>query len=163
MDLLKVCKEVRGAPRGRRKVATDRLSAMGGTAVRTRNTACLDHFLSLLPDGRSDRSWIQFPDSVRGPQAPTMTPQAQSRPIPSLDLQTSDAKAKLKDDKVVSNRTLPFHRCGVRAPGRKTKQRLEPARCGDCNLRFLFPQGSRHLPFPFLNARVEVGPTVKEG
>jgi hypothetical protein len=163
MDLLKVRREVRGAPRGRRKVATDRLPARGGAAVDTRNIACLDHFLGRLPDGRSDQSLIQLSDSVRGPHRPSTTARAPSRPVPGPDLQTSNGNTELKDDEVVSNRTLPFHRCGVRAPGRKTKQRLEPARCGDCDLRFLFPQGSRHLPFPFLNARVEVGPTVKEG
>jgi hypothetical protein len=163
MDWPKVCREVRGAPRGHRKVATDRLPAMGGAAVDTRNIACLDPFLSRLPDGRSNRSLIQLSDSLRGPHGPSTAARAPLRPIPGPDLQPSNENAELKDDEVVSNRTLPFHRCGVRAPGRKTKQRLEPARCGGCDLRFLFPQGSRHLPFPFFNARVEVGPTVKEG
>jgi hypothetical protein len=163
MDLLKVCREVRGAPRGRWKGATDRLPALGGAAMDTRNIAGFNPFFSLLPDGRSNRSVTELSDSVRGPQASSKASPAQSRPMPARGMHVPNANATLKDDEVVSNRTLPFHRCGVRAPGRKTKQRLEPARCGDCDLRFLFPQGSRHLPFPLLNARVEVGPTVKEG
>jgi hypothetical protein len=163
MDLLKVCKEVRRAPHGRRKVEADRVPAMGGAAVNTRIIACLNQSLSWMPGGRSNQSWNPLRDSLRGPQAPSTTAPTQGRLIPGHDMQSPDANATLKDDEVVSDRTLPFHRCGVRAPGRKTEQRLEPARCGDCDLRFLFPQGSRHLPFPFLNARVEVGPTVKEG
>jgi hypothetical protein len=78
--------------------------------------------------------------------------------------QTPRAIAQNMDVVVVSHRILPSQHCGERAPWRrKNKQRLEPARCGDFALQFLFPQGSRHLPFPFSNARVEVGRTVMEG
>jgi hypothetical protein len=80
-------------------------------------------------------------------------------PVP----QTPSEKTECTDDKVVSNRAPAVRLRNGRALWRKDKQRREPARCGDCDLRFLFPQSSQHLPFPFRNARVEVGPTVMEG
>jgi hypothetical protein len=53
--------------------------------------------------------------------------------------------------------------CALRASWRRDFQRLEPARCCTCDLRFSFPLSSQHLPFPSRNARVEVGRTVMEG
>ena len=163
MDLLKVRREVGGAPHACRKAATDRRTAMEDSAMGARHIAGRNAPLSRLPNGRSNRFLTQVSDSLRGAQALSTTARTPTRSFAGPGTPTPKAQAKLKDDKVVSNRTLPFHRCGVRAPGRKTEQRLEPARCGDCDLLFLFPQDSRHLPFPFLNARVEVGPTVMEG
>lgn len=147
MNLLKVCMDVRGAPEACRRTGPARQSAMGVAEVNTHGTACLSGFDSSLSARGLSQWMIPSSDAVRGPQAATQTP----------------VKTTLYMDVVVSSRILPSHHCGVRAPRRKNTQRLEPARCCDCTLQFLFPQGSRHLPFPFSNARVEVGPTVMEG
>ena len=194
MDLLRVCKDVRGAP-ACRKTRPARQSAMGVAAVRAHDTACLHGFYSVLPD-RGTSQWmipsspgmqtlqaagqaaragsvrLSRPDSAGCAGSVVMqwkvsSPLRYSSSGPGAtrcpDVLTPRAKAHNKDVMVVSNRILPSNHCGVRAPRRKNKQRLEPTRCGDFALQFLFPQGSRHLPFPFSNARVEVGRTVMEG
>ena len=146
MDWLKVCKDVRGAPSACRRTGPACQSAMGVAEVKAHGTACLSGFDSSLSTRGLNQWTILSSNDVRVSQALAQTP----------------AKT-LYMDVVVSNRILPSLGSGVRAPWRKNTQRLEPARCRDCTLQFLFPQGSRHLPFPFSNARVEVGPTVMEG
>jgi len=148
MDLLKVCTDARGASGACRRTGPACQSAMGVAEVKAHGPACLSGFDSML-SGRGTSQWmIPSSNGVRGSQAVSQTPVQ---------------KADHRDVVVVSNRILPSRHCGVRAPWRKNMQRLEPARCCDCTLQFLFPQGSRHLPFPFTNARVEVGRTVMEG
>ena len=44
----------------------------------------------------------------------------------------------------------------------KTRQRFNPGRCHDCDLRFSFPRSSRHLPFMPCDARVEMGQSAGE-
>jgi hypothetical protein len=197
MDLLRVCKEVRGASGACRRTGPARQSAMGVAAVNAHDTACLHGFHSVWPDrgksqwmirsshgvqapdasGRDDRAGsVRFshPDSAyrAGSIVAQRGKPSQSRHDSSIygapgrpEAWTPRANAQNMDVVVVSNRILPSQHCGVRAPRRKSTQRLEPARCGDFALQFLFlfPQGSRHLPFPFSNARVEVGRTVMEG
>jgi len=163
MDLLRVCKEVRGVPGASRQTGPDRQSAMGVAAVGVYGTACLTGFDSLRP-GRDLSQWmIRFPNRMQASQAAAQAAEAQPFRLSHPDTRTPGKQAKHMDVMVVSNRMLPSHHCGVRAPRGKNKQRLEPARCCDCTLQFLFPQGSRSLPFPFSNARVEVGRTVMEG
>jgi hypothetical protein len=196
MDLLRVCKDVRGLPRACRKTGAARQSAMGVAAVNGRDTTCLHGFHSVLP-GRGTSPWM-IPSSHAGQssQAVWQVPRAetvrlshlgsadeagsaltQRKAMPALrygalnpgvtwhpQAQTPRATAQNMDVVVVSHRILPSQHCGERAPWRrKNEQRLEPDRCHDFALQFLFPQGSRHLPFPFSNARVEVGRTVMEG
>jgi hypothetical protein len=196
MDLLRVCKDVRGASRTCRKTGAARQSAMGVAAVKARETACLHGFCSVLP-GRGTSQWripsshaVQRSQAV-WPAARTLTARlsrpdsadtAASAPATRKEFlplrvgafnpgvtwhpkaQTPRATAQNMDVVVVSHRILPSQHCGERAPWRrKKKQRLEPDRCDDFALQFLFPQGSRHLPFPFSNARIEVGRTVMEG
>jgi len=148
MDSPKVCMDVRGAPRACRKTGPARQSAMGVAEVKAHDTARLYGFDSSLSDRGTSQWMIPSSRGVQGSQAVPQIPHEQTQYM---------------DVVVVSNRKLPSHHCGVRAPRRKNTQRLEPARCCDCTLQFLFPQGSRHLPFPFSNARVEVGRTVMEG
>jgi len=52
--------------------------------------------------------------------------------------------------------------CVREVPLRRTKrrQRFNPGRCRDCDLRFSFPQSSRCLPFLSHDARVEMGRSV---
>lgn len=196
MDVLRVCKDVRGVPRACRRTGAVRQSAMGVAAVKARHTARLHGFCSVLP-GRGTSQWrIPSSHAVQRSQAACPAARAQtvrlSRPDSAdtagsaltrrkefLPLrlrafnpgvtwhpkaQTPRATAQNMDVVVVSHRILPSQHCGERAPWRRKKmQRLEPDRCDDFALQFLFPQGSRHLPFPFSNARVEVGRTVMEG
>jgi hypothetical protein len=142
---------------------------MGVIAVEAHELACLYGFSNLSSAGESARLPIPWSDGTR-----TLTAAhdiAQARPcrrrcpeaVAPPDVQNPGGKTVCTDDTVVRNRILPVHNCGARAPWRKSKQRLTSARCGDCHLRFLFPQGSRHLPFPFSDARVEMGRTVMEG
>lgn len=163
MDLLRVCKEVRGVPVAGRQTGPECQSAMGVAAAGPCGTACLNGFDSLCPERDLSQWMIRFPTGMRASQAAAQAAEAQSSHLSHLNTQTPDKQARHRDVMVVSNRMLPSHHCGVRAPRGKNKQRLEPARCGDCTLQFLFPQGSRFLPFPFSNARVEVGRTVMEG
>jgi hypothetical protein len=196
MDVLRVCKNVRGAPGTCRRTGPARQSAMGVAAGNTRDPACLHGFYSVSPDrdtsqwmilsslgmqGSQTEGQVTRPGSVR-PSCPDsaawagsiVTQWRDSSPLRHGNsssgatrrpkAQTPCATAQNKDVVVVSSRILPSQHCGVRAPRRrKNKQRLELTRCNDFALQFLFPQGSRHLPFPFSYARVEVGRTVMEG
>lgn len=190
MDLLRACKEVRGMPSDSRKASPARPSAMGAAPAEPNAAASLSgtgsnpprvrpasamHVSQTMPKVIPSRSCRHSrPDSVEC----TESRKPVTRREGSLSLrcgcsgdglvarpgmQTPGKQAQHTDVTVVFNRTLPFHRCGKRAPWRTGKQRLEPARCCDCSLQFLFLHGSRHLPFPFRNARVEVGPAVMEG
>lgn len=196
MDVLRVCKDVRGVPRGCWRTVAARQSAMGVGAVNARDKACLHGCRSEMP-GRGTSQWM-IPSSHAGQSAHAVrqgsrvqtvrlshldsVDQAESaltqrKAVPALrygalkpgvtwhpKAQTPRATAQNMDVVVVSHRILPSQHCGERAPWRrKNEQRLEPDRCHDFALQFLFPQGSRHLPFPFSNARVEVGRTVMEG
>jgi hypothetical protein len=174
MDLLKVYREVRGMPGVQEKPSPDYPPAMGGVARELRTAAKLGG--SSPPISQTDLCQSSCPDSADGAgslanmmqwnglslcRARRRSPGVgmMSRP----DRQALNGEADRTDGKVVLTRMRPVHRLGVRAPWRKSKRRLVPARRGDCTLRFFFPQGSRHLPFPFRNARVEVGRTVMEG
>jgi hypothetical protein len=198
MDLLRVCKDVRGVPRSCRRTGPARQSAMGVAAVNARDTACLHGFHSVWFAQDPSQRMIPSSHAVRMSQAAWQTARAETARLSRLDsahgagfaltrrkgfppvrhrafhpgvtwhpqAQTPRANAQNMDVMVVSSRKLPSQDCGVRAPRRRMNtQRLEPDRCTDYALQFLFlfPQGSRHLPFPFSNARVEVGRTVMEG
>lgn len=169
MDLPRVRRDVRGAPRDYRTIATAYPPvAMGVIAVEAHELACLYGFSNLSSAGESARLPVSRPDGPRSLNAVQGIAQTTScRRCPEAvappDVQNPGGKTVCTDDTVVRNRILPVHNCGARAPWRKSKQRLTSARCGDCHLRFLFPQGSRHLPFPSSDARVEMGRTVMEG
>ena len=196
MDLLRVCKDVRGVPHACRRTGAARQSAMGVAAVKARDKACLHDVRSVVP-GRGTSQWrIPSSHAVRSPQLVQPVARTQTVRLSHTDsadeagtarrahkalrrvrsgafnpgvtwhpqAQTPRATAQNMDVVVVSHRILPSQHCGERAPRRRmNQQRLEPDRCDDFALQFLFPQGSRHLPFPFSNARVEVGRTVMEG
>ena len=81
----------------------------------------------------------------------------------SPQVQTPSENTESTDGKVVSSRGLPARLHDVRALWRRSGRRSKPARCCGCDVPLLFPQSSQHLPFAFLNARVEVGRTVMEG
>jgi len=169
MELPRVCTDVRGAPRDHGRIAAACLPAMGVIAVEAHNTACLRGFSNVSSDGDS-----AYLPALRPGGSPVLNAAhsfGQARPcrhrrseaVAPPEVQSPGGKTVRMEDTVVTNRTYPVHNVGARAPWRKNRQRLTSARCCDCNLRFLFPQGSRHLPFPFSNARVEVGRTVMEG
>jgi len=169
MDLPRVRRDVRGAPRDYGTPATAYPPlAMGVIAVEAHELACLYDFSTLscagkpahLPVSRSDgtRTLNAAQDIVQTKPC-CRCPEAFAPP----DVQNPGGKTVCMEVTVVTNRMRPVHNCGARAPWRKSKQRLLSARCGDCHLRFLFPQGSRHLPIPFSAARVEMGRTVMEG
>lgn len=163
MDLPKVCKDVRGAPRSCPRTGPARQSAMGVAEVEAHGTACLYDFGSLLPDRGASQWMIPFSIRVQGSETASQASRATSFPHSRPDAQAPGEKAEHMDVMVVSNRIVPSHQCGMRASWRTDKQRPEPEPCRDCALQFPFPQGSRHLPFPFGNARVKVGRTVMEG
>jgi hypothetical protein len=74
MDLLKVCKDVRGAPDACRRTGPACQSAMGVDEVKAHSTACLLGFDSLL-SGRGMSQWmIPSSNGLRGPQAIAQTP-----------------------------------------------------------------------------------------
>jgi len=169
MDLPRVRRDVRGAPRdyGTRATAYPPL-AMGAIAVDAHELACLYRFSNLSSAGESACPPVSRSDGTRTLSAVrgiVQTRPCHRRPeaFAPPEVQNPGGKTVCREDTVVKNRIRPVHNCGARAPWRKSKQRLTSARCADCRLRFLFPQGSRYLPVPFSNARVEVGRTVMEG
>jgi len=169
MDLPRVRRDVRGAPRDDGTPATAYPPlAMGVIAVEAHELARLFRLSYLssaresarLPVSRSDdtRTLSAMRDTTR-----TMPCRCCPEAFTPPEVQNPGGKTVCREDTVVRNRTHPVHNCGARAPWRKSKQRLTSARCTDCRLRLLFPRGSRYLPVPFSNARVEVGRTVMEG
>lgn len=163
MDLRKVCTDVRGAPYSCRKAGPARQSAMGVVEVQVHGTACLLGFDSLLPD-RGASQWMIL-SSYRAHDSETtwQASWANSLSVSHPNAQTPGENAEHMDGTVVSHRAVPSQPCGMRASWKTDRQCREPARCCDCTLQFLFPHGSRPLPFLFRNARVEVGRTVMEG
>lgn len=151
LDLRRMRKGVRGVSCLDLETAPAFLCVLGGRAAQTRDAARQHGFSSSVPN--------------EGPVQPSITPSEKVRTfdVPPQMPQTPGEKTESTEDRVVSDRTLAVRLRNVRALWRKDRQRLEPARCCDCDLRFLFPQNSQHLPFPFRNARVEVGRTVMEG
>ncbi len=163
MDLRKVCTDVRGALCFCRRTGPARQSAMGVAEMQAHGTACLYGLDSLPPDRGASQWMIPSSDGVQGSRAASQANRANSLSISHPNAQIPHEKAEHTDGRVVSNRTVPSQPRGMRASWKTDKQRLEPARCCDCTLQLLFPQGSQPLPFPFRNARVEVGRTVMEG
>jgi hypothetical protein len=109
MDLRKVCKDVRGAPRSCRRTGPARQSAMGVADVQAHGTACLHGFDSLLPARGASQWMIPFSNRVQASQAVSQADQANSSPLSHLNGQTPGAEAEHMDDRVVLNRTGPSH------------------------------------------------------
>ena len=169
MELPRVRRDVRGAPHDHGRIAAASLPAMGVIAVEAHGIACLRGFRNVSSDGESARLPVLRSSGSHRLNATHNLVQTRpcrhrrSEAVAPPEVQSPGGKTVRMEDTVVRNRTYPVHNVGARAPWRKDKQRLTSTRCCDCDLRFLFPQGRRHLPFPSHNSRVEMGLTVMEG
>jgi len=169
MDLPRVRRDVRGMPRDYRTIATACPPlAMGVFAVEAHELACLHGLSNSSRAGESARLPVSRPGATCSLNTVQCTVQTSSRrrgPEAAMapDVQNPGGKTVRMEDTVVTNRRRPIHNRGARAPRSKSKQRLLSARCGDCHLHLPFPQGSRPLPAPSSDARVEMGRIVMEG
>ena len=93
MDVLKVCREVRGVPRGCRKATPARPSAMGVAAVKARDTACLHGFSSVGPDQDTSQGMIPSSLAVQTRQVVWSTVRARSARLSRPDAARSAGSA----------------------------------------------------------------------